>query len=89
LKRAEANALLQRQWADGDGTGGYDTREGTITWWYRPAGAGGHFGEVARDQPITDFLAHGSAVGTTPREIEQDLREALLACGWGRTKQSP
>lgn len=70
------------EWPAGDGTGGVDLRaSGTITWWYRPNGPGGWWGEVAADQDSEDFLRHGQGIGhgdAAPVDVVEKLRHLLV-----------
>lgn len=64
------------EWSEGMSTCGVHTAEGQLVWWSRPAGAGGYFGEVAREQSFADFLQNGAPV-FVPDEVSKELRQIL------------
>lgn len=65
------------EWADGMATSGVHTYGGSLTWWTRPDGPGGYFGEMATEQSCADFLRSGAPV-PAPEAVVQALG-ALLA----------
>lgn len=66
------------EWSDGEGISGVHTHGGEgLTWWYRPGGPNGHFGEVGRDQTFEDFRLNGPAVPSVPQEVVDALKKAL------------
>lgn len=64
------------QWSHNSGTSGVHTHEGHLVFWHRPAGAGGHLGEVARTQSFQDFITNGPAV-PIPDTILAQLNQLL------------
>ena len=66
------------EWADRMSTSGVHTSEGRLVWWSRPAGPGGHFGEVATEQAFESFLEFGPPV-FVPEAVAQELRGLLVA----------
>lgn len=66
------------EWTDGESTSGVHTFEGKFLCWTRPSGAGGSFGEMAREQSFDDFLEFGSPV-FVPEPVAEELSALLGA----------
>lgn len=64
------------EWSEDASTCGVHTGEHKLVWWRRPDGAGGYFGEVAREQSFEDFLQNGAPV-FVPDKVSAELHQIL------------
>ena len=69
------------EWDDGDGRAGVNAGPSGLTWWYRPKGPGGRFGEVGSDQTFEEFLGHGPKGGAVPEKVIGELESIIKAQG--------
>lgn len=65
------------EWHTKVGTYGVHTRDGLLTWWFKPAPETGRTDEVQRGQRYRHFLRHGPAIDGVPEWIETEIRGIL------------
>jgi prevent-host-death family protein len=79
-KRSEyANLNFSAEWDDGDGRAGVHAGPKGFTWWYRPNGPGGRFGELGSDQTFEEFLTEGPRGAAVPEHVLSNLESIIKA----------
>ncbi len=76
---SDLNYFAERD--DGDGRAGVNAGPGGLTWWYRPNGPGGRFGELGSDQTFEEFLGQGPKGGAVPEKVIREIESIIKAHG--------